>query len=304
MYIDPDWANCVLAMHMDSSFADEKGHTVTAGGSAAIGTTKKFGTGGGNVSSSTTGGTDVTGLLVTGATDIQLGSGDFTFEAWVYPTFVNDAQQKIVLDFGGSAAGSITLTLSAWTSTTWRPHVLIANTAVLSASVYPSINQWSHIAVTRSAGVIRLFLNGTVHTSTYANTTNYTLPSGWVGIGKSAFSSDTGVTRFIGHMDEVYVYKGVAKYTTSFTVPSEPRGVVDRKVSGFVKDISTAPLARIVRAYARDTGEFAGETISSAVDGSYTIEMLVRSEVTVVCLDDTAGTTENDIAIRSTPVVL
>ena len=113
-----------------------------------------------------------------------------------------------------------------------------------------------------------------------------------------------GEYRFIGHMDDVYLYKGVAKYTDTFTPPTEPRGVLDRKITGFVKDMGNNPLARTVRAYARNTGALVGETVSSAVDGSYEIQMIERTELSVVMLDDDAGTLEKDLVIRTTPVVL
>lgn len=72
-------------------------------------------------------------------------------------------------------------------------------------------------------------------------------------------------------------------------------------ISGTVLDATSAPVARTVRVYERATGTLLGETISSASTGAYslTLNLPVGDEVQVVCMDDAAGTLENDLVHRA-----
>jgi hypothetical protein len=72
-------------------------------------------------------------------------------------------------------------------------------------------------------------------------------------------------------------------------------------VSGTVLDGSGNPVARTVRGYLRTTGALVGETTSSASNGAYSLvlEAAPGDEIQVICLDDTAGTLENDLIHRA-----
>lgn len=53
--------------------------------------------------------------------------------------------------------------------------------------------------------------------------------------------------------------------------------------------------------YRRDTGALLGTTTSNATTGAYSFPTAFDGEVQVVCLDDAAGTTHNDLIARTTP---
>ena len=72
-------------------------------------------------------------------------------------------------------------------------------------------------------------------------------------------------------------------------------------LSGTTKDDANANAARTVRIYERDTGAFVGQAVSSG-DGTFSIEVARSVQHDIVCLDDTAGTTYNDLIHRATPV--
>jgi len=66
------------------------------------------------------------------------------------------------------------------------------------------------------------------------------------------------------------------------------------KFSGIITENQT-PVSRLVRLHLSSTGEFVGETVSSAVDGSYTIETPFEGEHYVVAFDDEAGDVYNAV---------
>lgn len=62
------------------------------------------------------------------------------------------------------------------------------------------------------------------------------------------------------------------------------------QIIGTVEDDTGAPLSRTVRAYLRNTGAFAGQAISSASDGSFTILVSGADQLHyVIALDELAG---------------
>lgn len=76
----------------------------------------------------------------------------------------------------------------------------------------------------------------------------------------------------------------------------------DGIVSGVVTEESVA-VARTVRAYDRSDGAFVAETVSSAVDGAYSMNVGTASEVFVIAFDDAAGTQYNAVILDNiTPI--
>lgn len=71
-------------------------------------------------------------------------------------------------------------------------------------------------------------------------------------------------------------------------------------VSGVVTDDAGTGAARTLRFYRRDTGAFLGTVTSSSSDGTYTFPTAYTGEVQVICLDDSGGTTYNDLISRAT----
>lgn len=159
-----------------------------------------------------TGGTD----MIVGPADASgtnLDSGDFTIEAWVYPT--GTGPYAIISRWQNQS-----YIFSIWSGTldfTWAPYS--TNNALMFAGT-PPVNAWSHVAVTRQGNVWRMFVNGTqVATATFA--TNAT-PNASVNtvIGNYGISAGNSNGPFVGYIDELRVTKGLARYTGNFTVPN------------------------------------------------------------------------------------
>ena len=101
----------------------------------------------------------------------------------------------------------------------------------IDAAWTPNANQWYHIAVVRNGADVRFYIDGTQFGSTYNIGSASMADGGYpLKIGTSTNTSNSEYAHFTGYMDGIRISKGVARYTTRFTKPSEP----------FVSDANTS----------------------------------------------------------------
>ena len=77
------------------------------------------------------------------------------------------------------------------------------------------LNQWTHLALVRDAGVVKVYANG--ESVSAWNRGNDLGSLGSVTIGASAHNT---AEIFTGYIDEVRVTKGLARYNSSFSPPT------------------------------------------------------------------------------------
>ena len=294
---DPYWNSVVLAMHMDDvGLTDLKGHAVTLNGNVGRSATQsKFG----GYSAYFDGSGDY--LTTPASADFTFGSGDFTIEAWIYPTN-SSAEQGVVTRwstaattneaffFGIRTGGVLTLLLSS--TGQYQP----ANDIVSSTGAV-TYNAWNHIACCRSGGNIYMYVNGLlVKTTTFSGSVYASTLATSVGASVNA------ATPFFGYIDDVRITKGVARHTENFTAPNEAFPNTPPQLLGTVKDMNSNLVARTVRSYRRSDGMLAGTAVSSGVDGTFSVNAYDGSAHYVVCLDD--GTPDENALILDniTPV--
>jgi hypothetical protein len=149
-------------------------------------------------------------LTIPSSSDFAFGTGDFTVEAWVYPT-------------GTTGYKAIFSTRSA-VITTPSSFIVGLNTGNTSAFWYAngfllvnarniSLGTWAHVAVSRQGTTLRLFIDGVLVSSAF-NNDNLTSTLGTVG------ANADGSEPFIGNIDNLKITKNTALYTTNFT-PSD-----------------------------------------------------------------------------------
>jgi len=215
---DPYFDNVELLLHGDGtsgsttitdSSPDPK--TVTASGNAQIDTAiKKFGSG-----SVEFDGTN-SKLTISGN---PIGSGDFTIEFWVYSESISGNQYlmdikgtnrlSIVRGDGSTSAPNEGLGIY---DTGWNG----AN-ATLPDAIYQ--NNWNHIAISRTSGTMKAFVNGTSIDS-WTNSLDYSNETIEVG---SAHSNQSFTNfNFDGYIDDLRITNGVGRYTTDFNPPDVP----------------------------------------------------------------------------------
>ena len=215
-----------LYLPYDSDLNDDSsnGHTASVGGSAAISSTQsKFGS---------------YSLYLDGSDDrisygdhpsFEFGSGDFTMEAFIYPTNLSHhGLAKVILGkFSGQGSNmgfvfavSSTNYLQFFYSTTGGDVVGYFT----SSTTQITTNQWYHVAVTRKGNTGYLFVDGNLETtfsftSSIANVGTHLL----VGAATS-YGGGTPGGLFAGYIDDIRIIKGTALYVSSFTAPTSALG--------------------------------------------------------------------------------
>ena len=152
-------------------------------------------------------------LLIHGDSTIVDDNGggtvtDFTLEAWIYPTVTT---YHSIFDFRSvSTEEAIYLGINLSNQV-----YLYVNGAVPITTAAISLNVWTHVAVVRSSGTTKIYINGTQSGSSWADITNYgTTKPLRIGAWYNALYG------FTGYIDDVRISKGVARYTTTFPVPT------------------------------------------------------------------------------------
>jgi hypothetical protein len=192
------------------------------------------------------------------------GTGDFTIELWLY--------------LNSTAIQTVFSNLSSDTST--NPHLYISTTIryftasadrITGATL--STGQWYHIALCRSSGSTRLFINGTQSGSTYTDSNNYGT-SAPLGIG-TYWSGGSPVTSSTvnGYIADTRVLKGTALYTTTFTPPTAPltavtntqlltnftnAGILDNAMMNDLETVGNAQISTSVKKYGTGSMYFDG----------------------------------------------
>jgi len=141
------------------------------------------------------------------------GTADFTIECWFRLSSLAASYYVIGGNYNAGASdewlfqiqnnGSIRFLTSA-DSTFTAPSPAIA------------INQWYHVAATRSGTTVRLFLDGTqLRSYTNANSLGSASKKVFWGIQANEYSWP-----FNGYMDDIRITRGYARYTANFTPPT------------------------------------------------------------------------------------
>jgi hypothetical protein len=146
---------------------------------------------------------------------LEFGSGDFTVEAWIYPT--SNSGMRTIFSKTVNGTSPLLFTVNGgnvvyYLSSTGTTHNIASGVSVGSVS----LNTWSHVAISRSGSTVRAFVNGTAGTST---TTSASLVdnTGLVRIGSNFYVNP--VEYFSGYIDDLRISR-FARYVSNFTPPT------------------------------------------------------------------------------------
>ncbi len=142
-------------------------------------------------------------------TAFAFGTGDFTWECWIYP--LQGGNNRII----GFATTAGTLQAQLYVSGTTLNYVQGGSTPYQQTYSQTFLNQWSHIAVSRVSGTSRVFVNGVQLGASFADTINYAASRFTMGTNPT-----TQTVYYSGYITGVKIVKGTGLYTANFTCPT------------------------------------------------------------------------------------
>jgi hypothetical protein len=144
------------------------------------------------------------------------GTGNFTIEFWFYMSALAGSGNYYVLyDGRPSFTSGAYVNLGINNAT---PESYVNGATVITGSAL-SANTWYHFAYARSGSSTKMFINGSQVGSTYTDTTNYINGADRPVIGTNGFN--VAQYSFNGYIDDLRITKGLARYTTTFTPPTQ-----------------------------------------------------------------------------------
>jgi hypothetical protein len=214
---DPYFANVSLLLHGDgadgsTTIVDSSPtpKTVTAVGNAQISTAQSVF---GDASILFDGNGDY--LRLNGENDFSFGTDDFTIEFWI--RIVNALAFQVFIDFRPAGTQGFYPAIYAESG---KLNVWINNGPRITSTLNLSANAWTFVALTKSGSSVRLFQQGNQTGSTFTTSAAYLVGAQRPVIGIEGVLLNGGSLN--GHMDEIRITKGVARYTANFTPPTAP----------------------------------------------------------------------------------
>lgn len=162
-------------------------------------------------------------LSAANSPNMQLGTGDFTIESWIYTSSVSASSKMILAKDSNENVnyGNLAFQVNGTGKLNFFCNPNSGNTTgrvSLTSTSNVNTGAWVHTAITRSGNTWRLFVNGTQEATTTSSV------GFWVGttpmyVGCYLISSSPGGF-FVGYLQGVRVTKGIARYTANFTPPT------------------------------------------------------------------------------------
>ena len=215
---DPYFCAVVLLMHMDGA---NDSTTFTDSGANKIGTATANGAPVISTDESIFGGASLylngnSYLTFADSANWNLSTIDSTIEAWIFPT----ASQISAI------VSQSPRTLDEQWLVAFEPNFFFVQKnggqQNLETSSGPSLNTWTHLAVSHKGQTTMIFVNGVLvqsgNTSPYTNNTTDPLYIGAV----NTIAGDGSSHLFKGYIDELRITAGIARYTANFNPPTTP----------------------------------------------------------------------------------
>ena len=173
--------------------------------------------------------------LPNSTTGLQLTTGDFTVEFWMYPTAAT-ATGRVFNNWDTSTGTAPSFDFVQGGSTIYWDCGTNGSSSSFTISGSSPINSWTHVAGVRLGNVFTLYINGvSAQTSTQAITLQ---TANTITIGAR---NNTGsyTELYAGYISNLRVIKGTAIYTGTFTPPTSPATSV-ANTSVLINGTSTA----------------------------------------------------------------
>ncbi len=172
-------------------------------------------------------------LDIEASPDFAFGTGDFTFECWIKTDNktqdggINRRIFKLDGPTAASALGNIAIYVISGTGAIRAKSTDNVDSSTVTGTTDISDNVWHNITLTRSSGILRLFVDGVLEGSA----TNNIILSANSGSPRPRIGSDSGSAGdFDGNVSNLRIVRGKSLYNTDFTPSKSPLKKVDNTI--------------------------------------------------------------------------
>jgi hypothetical protein len=153
-------------------------------------------------------------IEIASSSDFGMGTGDFTWEAWIYQTARESSTWQQLFSTDNYSTGT---NISVWITSAGLLDVYETSSTHHVADTAFTLCTWNHVAFVRASGTFKTYLNGH-EVASASMTTDF--PTDGLIIGRS--NTHTSTSHFEGYISNFRIVKGTAVYTGDFTVPTGP----------------------------------------------------------------------------------
>jgi hypothetical protein len=179
------------------------------------------------------------GPFLTGTLPYAIGSNTFTWEAWIKPTSKTNNAFPGIFDLRTNGLDNSGWGLYWESSGSNDLNLRDGSTSRRFVSGI-TLNQWSHVAVTRVSGQLRAYVNGVLKTGPHTVTNDYTRTLFYIGATFDTYSME-------GYITNIRLVVGNALYSgNTYTVPTKPLAAITDTVFLLTADTTAT--------YITDTG--------------------------------------------------
>ena len=258
-------------------------------------------------------------VRVSSTEGFNMGTGDFTMEAWFYFTTLSagfgifdqwnsgTSLARSQLWHGSSAGGQLKFY-----------HSIAGQSTQTISFADPTIStgSWIHLALVRQGGTVKLYVNGTADSTSGSTSGNvHRTDDMWFGDQQTGGGNAPQY-----YMDDLRITKGAARYTSNFTAPTSAhlssagdsfkQLIVNEDADGVVVGTSGINASRIAKAWANIDmaaasilGSYNVSSITDNATGDFTVTYSTAMSDSNYCWAGGAGaedsTSDNVFAVRS-----
>ena len=166
-------------------------------------------------------------LSVPESDDLDMGTGDFTFECWVRAAESSGEYAGIFGMFNYDNAGLLIQLSNTGVIRLVNPTAISQSGSTVIIPQDGTMGDWHHIAVARSGSTIKAFVNGNEEIShSYSSAIDF-CNGGFAVIGITDRNDYPGDYDLKGFISNLRLIKGTALYRAAFTPPTSDLTIVD-----------------------------------------------------------------------------
>jgi hypothetical protein len=175
------------------------------------------------------------GIAVTNTSQLDFGSDDFTIEMWFYDTVGDSSSDTLIAtsEYNSSSSNNGFAVYSLGKGIRMFDRTGGSFVKRTSDGQVFETNTWNHFAWTRTGSENKMYVNGNL-TQSWSNSITYSAGQR-IFIGANDYTGSGGSPdeyEFNGYIQDIRIYKGLAKYTSDFVVPSTSPDILPDTPSG------------------------------------------------------------------------